>query len=147
MLWVVVVVAVLAVAGALAVVGLRIGRRSDIGEVVPGRFAAMATTALRPAPELLDGVSALRDSTGDAVEFKAETRPSAVRRSGESGRTAAGRTALGDAVVPGVIAAGVGAYEWLTPNQSVLDAMHALTHDQVSNSLDLWSGVQDNGTC
>ena len=145
MLWVVVIVAVLAVAGALAVVGPRIGRGSEIGAVVPGRFAAMATTALRPAPELLDGVLAFHESQGDPAGFKAEARAAAVRGPAESAGTAARRTALGDAVVPGVIAAGVGVAEWLTPNQSVPDAMHALTHDQVSNSLDLWSGVQDNG--
>ncbi|WP_139173609.1 hypothetical protein [Geodermatophilus telluris] len=131
----------LAIIGVLTVVGPRITRRSEIGEVVRGRFAAMATTALRPAPELLDGVSTFRAS----MDLGADDPRASARGSASHRRATAGRSALGDAVVPGAIAAGVGAAEWLTPNQSVLDAMQALTHDQVSNSLDLWSGVHDNG--
>jgi hypothetical protein len=144
MLWVVVIVVAIAVAGACAVAGSRMTRKSQIGEVVPGRFAAMAATALLPPQELMDAVAATRSAGVDSAALNAGDRPSKAPRTVRRQATA-GPSASGDALVPGVIAGVVGVHDWLTPNQSVLDAMHALTHDQVTNSLDLWGAVQDNG--
>jgi hypothetical protein len=144
MFWVVMTVVALAVVGALAVATPRIARRSEIGKVVPGRFTAMATAAFRPAPELLSGVAVSGTAEVYSGEPNAGDRPSKPPRTA-SGRAAAGRSALGDAVVPGAIAGVVGVHDWLTPNQSVLDAMHALTREHVAGSLDLWSTVQERG--
>ncbi|MGY1709136.1 hypothetical protein ACI8AC_06450 [Geodermatophilus sp. SYSU D00758] len=146
MLWLVVAVVVLVVAAVSAAGLVRRTRGSSIGEVVPGRFAAMATTALRPQSELLDGLSTSEPSrTGPdrSADRGRSARPEAESK--REPRPAGRRSAVDDAMVPGAIAGAVGVHDWLTPNQSVLEAVHALTHEQVSNSLDLWGTVQENG--
>jgi hypothetical protein len=140
MLSVVVAVTLLTIV-AVSVAAVRLAtRRSAIGKVVHGRFAVMARAALRPSPELSEAASALPHTL---VEPAAINSPRRSATSGISARQAAGesrgRSLLGDAMVPGAIAGVVGAGDWLTPNEAVLEAMHALTHEHITNSLDLWS--------
>ncbi|WP_156036452.1 hypothetical protein [Blastococcus sp. URHD0036] len=143
MLWFVVAISALVFAG-VAGTCYRLTRKSAIGEVIPGRFAALAKAALAPPPALMEEISGAGSSPTDPGDNSApgsRLATGAPQKLWSIGR----RSALGDALVPGAIAGAVGAHTWLASPQSVLDAMHALTHDQVSTSLDLWNGVRENG--
>jgi hypothetical protein len=51
--------------------------------------------------------------------------------------TSDARDALLDAAIPGAIAMGMGAYQWLTPDEAVMGAVHQMTGEQIDNAFDL----------
>lgn len=48
---------------------------------------------------------------------------------------------VGDVAVPGLLAAATGVGDWLHVDRPVLDAFEQLTHEHISNGLDLWRTI------
>jgi hypothetical protein len=112
---------------------------SSIGKVQPGSFSQ----ALVTGPAIPAGLLSALDISSASVSPAPSGTDGSARSATKSG-PGSHRASKGDAATAAVLTAGVGLYEWFTPDERVLDAMSQMTHENIDSSLDLWSAVREN---
>ena len=106
-------------------------RTSPVGRVQAGRALRVANSLDLPSMAVSEGVlsNLATNATQDA--------PGGTRRDST-------RERVGDAAVPAVLTGAAIGWDWMTPDEHVLDAIGQWTHEDLTNGFDLWRTLEDN---
>lgn len=105
-----------------------------VGVVVPGAYAGLVSSDELPSVGLgRDILEAIASEQTGASPEAGPAPPTLAETDGVRG----GRS-LGDALLPGGLAVGIGLADWMRVDQNVLDTVGQWTHTDLHNGFDLW---------